>query len=71
MSTRDIGSHLEEIYGTKVSAWPISRATDVIAHEVARQQNRPSESVRLDAVAPRILGSARTKPGQYRDSTTL
>lgn len=36
MSTRDIGSHLDEIYGTKVSAATISRVTDVIADEVAQ-----------------------------------
>lgn len=45
MSTRDIGSHLDEIYGTKVSAATISRVTDVIADEVAQWQNRPLESV--------------------------
>ena len=31
MTTRDIGSHLEEIYGSKVSAATISRVTDVVA----------------------------------------
>ena len=34
MTTRDIGSHLEEIYGSKVSAATISRVTDVVADEV-------------------------------------
>ncbi|MEE1623002.1 IS256 family transposase [Zafaria sp. Z1313] len=45
MSTRDIGAHLEEIYGAKVSAATISRVTDVIADEVAQWQNRPLEAV--------------------------
>lgn len=45
MTTRDIGSHLEEIYGSKVSAATISRVTDVVADEVAQWQSRPLESV--------------------------
>ncbi len=45
MTTRDIGSHLEEIYGAKVSAATISRVTDVIADEITQWQNRPLEAV--------------------------
>jgi putative transposase len=45
MSTRDIGSHLEEIYGAKVSAATISRVTDVISDEITEWQNRPLEAV--------------------------
>lgn len=45
MSTRDIGSHFDEMYGAKVSAATISRVTDVIADEVAQWQNRPLEAV--------------------------
>lgn len=45
MTTRDIGSHLEEIYGAKVSAATISRVTDVIADEITQWQNRPLEPV--------------------------
>lgn len=45
MTTRDIGSHLEEIYGSKVSAATISRVTDVVADEVAQWQSRPLETV--------------------------
>ncbi|GAA1665437.1 IS256 family transposase [Citricoccus zhacaiensis] len=45
MTTRDIGSHLQEIYGSKVSAATISRVTDVVADEVAQWQSRPLESV--------------------------
>lgn len=45
MSTRDIGSHLEEIYGSRVSAATISRVTDVIADEITHWQSRPLEEV--------------------------
>ncbi|MGP9581702.1 IS256 family transposase [Brachybacterium sp. AOP35-5H-19] len=45
MTTRDIGSHLEEIYGSKVSAATISRVTDVVTDEVAQWQSRPLETV--------------------------
>lgn len=45
MTTRDIGSHLEEIYGSKVSAATISGVTDVVADEVAQWQSRPLETV--------------------------
>ena len=45
MTTRDIGSHLEEIYGSKVSAATISRVTDVVADEIALWQSRPLETV--------------------------
>jgi putative transposase len=45
MSTRDIGSHMAEIYGATVSAATISRVTDVVAEEITLWQNRPLESV--------------------------
>jgi len=45
MTTRDIGSHLDEIYGSKVSAATISRVTDVVADEIVQWQNRPLETV--------------------------
>lgn len=45
MSTRDIGSHLDEIYGARVSAATISRVTDVVADEIAQWQSRPLEAV--------------------------
>ena len=45
MTTRDISAHMDEIYGTKVSATTISNVTDVITDEVAQWQNRPLESV--------------------------
>ncbi|EFV91343.1 UNVERIFIED_ORG: putative transposase [Dietzia maris] len=45
MTTRDIGSHIEEIYGSKVSAATISRVTDVVTDEIALWQSRPLETV--------------------------
>lgn len=45
MTTRDISAHMDEIYGTKVSATTISNVTDVITDEVAQWQNRPLEAV--------------------------
>ena len=45
MTTRDIQSHLEEIYGVEVSADLISTVTDGILAEVKEWQNRPLDSV--------------------------
>lgn len=45
MTTRDITSHMEEIYGATVSAATISRVTDVVADEIALWQSRPLETV--------------------------
>ena len=45
MSTRDITAHLEEVYGTTVSAATISRVTDVVNDEVALWQSRPVDAV--------------------------
>jgi putative transposase len=43
MSTREIQSHLEEIYGAEVSPQLISSVTDGVAAEIAEWQNRPLE----------------------------
>ena len=53
MTTRDIQSHLEEIYGVEVSADLISAVTDGILTEVKEWQNRP-----LDAVYPIVYFDA-------------
>jgi len=45
MSTRDINSHLEEIYGLEVSADMVSRITDKILPLIREWQNRPLEAV--------------------------
>jgi len=41
MSTRDISSHLAEVYGAQVSPALVSKVTDIVAEEVATWQNRP------------------------------
>jgi putative transposase len=47
MTTRDIQSHLQEIYGVEVSPGLISTVTEAVAEEVKSWQNRP-----LDALYP-------------------
>lgn len=43
MSVREIQGHLEELYGTEVSADLISRVTDAVLEEVTEWQRRPLE----------------------------
>lgn len=54
MTTRDIQSHLEEIYGVEVSPALISQVTEAVVEEVRLWQNRPLDEVYpivyLDAV---------------------
>lgn len=50
MSTRDIESHLSDIYGVEASASLISRITDKIMPQVAEWQSRP-----LDAIYPIVF----------------
>jgi hypothetical protein len=47
MSTRDVASHLAEVYGKDVSAEQISKITDAVLPELRAWQSRP-----LDAVYP-------------------
>jgi putative transposase len=47
MTTREIGGHLEEIYGVEVSPGLVSAATDAVIEEVRSWQTRP-----LDALYP-------------------
>jgi putative transposase len=58
MSTREIQSHLEEIYGVEVSPALISTVTDAVLDEVRSWQSRPLESlypiVYLDALYVKI-----------------
>jgi putative transposase len=58
MTTRDIQSHLEEIYGVEVSPTLISQVTDAVTEEVRLWQNRPLEDVYpivyLDAVRIKV-----------------
>lgn len=55
MTTRDIGAHLEEIYGVDVSPDLISRVTDAVWDELEEWRNRP-----LDAVYPILYIDALT-----------
>jgi len=45
MSTRDIQSHIEEIYGIELSPSMVSNITDKILETVKEWQNRPLESI--------------------------
>lgn len=45
MTTREIGAHLEEMYGVEVSPTLISRVTDEVLDEVRQWQNRPLEAL--------------------------
>lgn len=58
MTTRDIQSHLEEIYGVDVSPTLISQVTEAVTDEVRLWQNRPLDEVYpivyLDAVRIRV-----------------
>lgn len=58
MTTRDIQSHLEEIYGVEVSPALISQVTNAISEEVTLWRNRPLDEVYpivyLDAVRIKV-----------------
>jgi putative transposase len=45
MTTRDISSHLREVYGTEASPALISKVTDVVSDEITTWQNRPVDEV--------------------------
>ncbi|CAG6391163.1 transposase [Actinacidiphila cocklensis] len=45
MTTRDISTHLKEVYGSEVSPAPVSKITDVVADEITSWQNRPLDDV--------------------------
>ena len=67
LTQRELRAHLEEIYGTRVSADLISRVTDAVSEEVKLWQQRPLDPVCpvvfLDAVRVRIRdeGTVRNK----------
>jgi len=58
MTTRDIQSHLEDIYGVEVSADLVSTVTDSVLEEIKEWQNRPLEAmypiVYFDAVRLKV-----------------
>lgn len=45
MTVRDIQSHLEELYATKISLDLISKVTDAVVEEVKEWRNRPLNSI--------------------------
>lgn len=67
MTTRDIQSHLEEMYGVEVSPDLISRATEAVMEDVVAWQGRPLDPVYpivyLDALVVKVRdqGSVRNK----------
>jgi putative transposase len=58
MSVRDILHHLEQVYGTQLSAETVSRITDQVLEEVRAWQSRPLEQVYaavfLDAIVVKV-----------------
>jgi putative transposase len=58
MSVRDITHHLEQVYGTALSAETVSRITDQVLEEVRAWQSRPLEQVYavvfLDAIVVKV-----------------
>jgi transposase-like protein len=76
MSVRDILHHLEQVYGTQLSAETVSRITDQVLEEVRAWQARPLEQV-YAVVFPAAIwaGSAttrscRTSPPTSRSGST-
>jgi Transposase, Mutator family len=45
LSTREVTTHLEELYGVEVSATLISNVTDAVSDEIKAWQSRPLESI--------------------------
>lgn len=51
LGVRDTSTQLEEMYGVKVSATPISEVTDAVNEEVKAWQNRPQQTCEFVATA--------------------
>jgi putative transposase len=62
MSVRGIVHHLEQVYGTQLSAETVSRITDAVLEEVRAWQHRPLDPVYavvfLDAIVVRVRDNA-------------
>ncbi|CAL7960455.1 transposase [Alphaproteobacteria bacterium] len=54
MSTRDIQSHLQEMYGMEVSHELIANASDAVVDEVEAWQHRPLEQIYLDGMIVKV-----------------
>jgi transposase-like protein len=63
MSTRDIQSHIEDLYGLKLSPTAVSNITDSVISSIREWQNRPLESVYpivfLDAIHYKVKEDGR------------
>ena len=71
MTTREIGAHLEEIYGVDVSPDLISRVTDAIIDEMTAWQSRPLERVYLVAYLDALVIKVRDKSGVQNKSVYI
>jgi hypothetical protein len=76
MSVRDILHHLEQVYGTVLSAETVSRITDQVLEEVRAWQSRPLDPV-YAVVFPAAIGAGsatttpcRTSPPTSRSAST-
>jgi Transposase, Mutator family len=76
MSVRDIMDHLEQVYGTKLSAETVSRITDQVLEEVRAWQSRPLDPVYavafLDAIVVKVRDShvVQNKPASWPSAST-
>jgi hypothetical protein len=77
MTVRDILHHLEQVYGTKLSAETVSRITDQVPGEVRAWQDRPLDPV-WAVMFPAAIGagsattmSCRTSPPASRPGAPL
>jgi transposase-like protein len=52
LTTGEIQSHLDEIYGAEVSKDTISRITDAVNGEALEWQNRPLDALYNEAIFP-------------------
>ncbi len=61
MTTRDISSHIEEIYGIKLSASSISNITEKVSSIIAQWQSRPLEAIYVIVYLDAIFYKVREK----------
>ena len=72
MTTREIGAHLQEMFGAEVSPALISAITDTVADEVRAWQSRPLDrlypndeaAIKLLYLGPRNISKRWTMPIQ-------
>jgi putative transposase len=73
MTTRDIQSHLRELYGVEISPELVSAVTDAVVDEVMQWQNRPLERVYaivfFDALRVKIRDEGTVKSASVAPAT--